>query len=55
MDAYASGMVFHFHGKKCSKNNDAENNLICKNAVAWTPDRDQSEELDACGYWCLRG
>ena len=36
MDAHAYKMVFHFHGKKCSKNNDAENNLICKNAVAWT-------------------
>ena len=38
----------------------AENNLICKNAAAWTklvwaPDRDQSEELDLCGYWRLRG
>lgn len=21
---------------KCSKNNDAKNNLMCKNAVAWT-------------------
>ena len=36
MDAHAYGKVFHFYGKKCSKNNDAENNLICKNAVAWT-------------------
>ena len=36
MDAHAYGMVFHFYGKKCSKNNDAENNLICKTAVAWT-------------------
>lgn len=35
MDAHTNGMVFHFYGKKHSKNN-AENNLICKNAVAWT-------------------
>ena len=36
MDVHAYGMVFHFHGKTCSKNNDAGNNLICENAVAWT-------------------
>ena len=35
MDAHAwNGLPFY--EKKCSKNNDAENNLICKNAVAWT-------------------